>query len=79
MYVLGGPDGHTPIPEEDFLKWGEWLETAERHVAQTRIGNVWVSTVFLGLDHNFFGEGPPILFETMIFQGKTAIGLPYEY
>jgi hypothetical protein len=26
-----------------------------------------VSTVFLGLDHRFGTEGPPILFETMIF------------
>ena len=27
-----------------------------------------VSTVFLGIDHSF-GEGPPILWETMIFDG----------
>jgi hypothetical protein len=26
-----------------------------------------VSTVFLGLDHNFGMNGPPILFETMVF------------
>lgn len=30
---------------------------------------VTVSTVFLGLDHNHWGEGPPILFETMAFGG----------
>ena len=29
----------------------------------------WVSTVFLGLDHNFSDKGPPIVFETMIFGG----------
>jgi hypothetical protein len=28
---------------------------------------VCVSTVFLGLDHNFLRTGPPVLFETMIF------------
>jgi len=27
-----------------------------------------VSTVFLGLDHAF-GDGPPVLFETMVFGG----------
>ncbi len=27
-----------------------------------------VSTVFLGLDHNF-GDGPPILWETLVFGG----------
>lgn len=26
----------------------------------------WVSTVFLGLDHQY-GEGPPLVFETMVF------------
>lgn len=29
-----------------------------------------VSTVFLGLDHNWTNQGPPLLFETMIFGGK---------
>lgn len=28
-----------------------------------------VSTVFLGCDHNWSGEGPPVLFETMVFGG----------
>lgn len=31
---------------------------------------VWVSTVFLYFDHNYFENGPPILWETMIFGGK---------
>ena len=26
--------------------------------------------MFLGLNHNFLREGPPILFETMIFGGR---------
>ncbi len=34
---------------------------------QTRTRRFVVSTVFLGLDHRFLGEGPPILFETMAF------------
>lgn len=29
-----------------------------------------VSTVFLGIDHNFGDDGPPILYETMIFGGS---------
>ena len=43
----------------------------------TRVGHtifnqedIVVSTVFLGLDHRFLGEGDPILFETMIFGGS---------
>ena len=31
-------------------------------------GGVHVSTVFLSLNHAF-GQGPPVLFETMIFGG----------
>lgn len=44
------------------------METAERRVARTEIGPLTVSTVFLGLDHGS-GKGPPVLFETMIFDG----------
>lgn len=33
-------------------------------------GIAQVSTVFLGIDHNHWGEGLPLLFETMIFGGK---------
>jgi hypothetical protein len=32
-------------------------------------GTSRISTVFLGLDHNHGGVGPPILFETMVFGG----------
>lgn len=28
-----------------------------------------ISTVFLGLDHRFYGEGDPVVFETMVFGG----------
>ena len=63
-YVLVG---QTPVPEPDILKWGEWFNTAERLVAKTEIPGGIVSTVFLGIDHRFSWEGPPLLFETMVF------------
>jgi len=41
----------------------------DRHVGFTNLGrNGHVSTVWLGLNHAF-GEGPPLIFETMIFGG----------
>jgi hypothetical protein len=58
--------GQTPVPCEDLLKWGRWMQSADRFVLRTVVGEWCVSTVFLGLDHQF-GDGPPILFETMIF------------
>ncbi len=59
-----------PVPCEDILEWGKWLERANRRVADVEIGGVRVSTVFLCLDHNFAAKGPPLLFETMVFGGK---------
>lgn len=58
-----------PVAEPDVLAWALWFGSAERTIARTELPNdVMVSTVFLGIDHNF-GGGPPILFETMIFGG----------
>src|SRR5713101_2382776 len=62
-YILRGKE---IVPCDDLLEWGRWFETADRHVAKTRVGPLSVSTVFLGLDHSF-GHGEPLLFETMIF------------
>jgi len=68
-YIL---KGKTPILEENILVWAQWLETANRIVAQTEVGlDVTVSTVFLGLDYSFGGK-VPILFETMVFYGKNG-------
>ncbi len=59
-----------PVPCPDLMKWGAWFGNGEgRIVAKTAAGGSMVSTVFLGLDHNFCGDGPPILWETMIFNG----------
>lgn len=40
-----------------------------RRVEQTKVGDVVVSTVWLGRDHNFGTAGPPLIFETMVFGG----------
>jgi len=64
-YIL---DGRNPIPCADFMTRARWFETSDRQVAKTDFGDVRVSTVFLGLDRSF-GQGPPLLFETMIFGG----------
>lgn len=48
-------------------QWGRWLEQADRRVDWTGNKDRYVSTVFLGLDHRYFGGGPPMVFETMVF------------
>jgi hypothetical protein len=55
--------------EIDALTWGR-LHEDESYM---RIGSdhildcIWVSTVWLGINTNFRPEGPPIIFETMVF------------
>jgi len=61
-------DSGEPVLCTDLMEWGRWYETANRHIADETIGDVRVSTVFLGIDHSF-GAGPPVLFETMVFGG----------
>ena len=65
-YIL---DGHQVVKCGDLMEWAKWFETAKREVAYDTIGNVRVSTVFLSIDHSF-GQGPPMLFETMVFGGQ---------
>ena len=47
-------------------------EKQDRTVAKSTIGDYLVSTVFLGLDHQWHEHGPPLLFETMVF-GKGPL------
>ncbi len=74
MHYILEEDG-TIREVEDVIEWSKWFERAneDRIIAQTNIhapGNLkereaFVSTVFLGINHNFTG-GPPVLFETLI-------------
>ena len=65
------------VVEVGIDEWSEWLHrdfALTRLIAKTSLGlstpnpGIEVSTVFLQCDHNF-GSGPPILFETMVFNG----------
>ena len=52
----------------------EWAAAFEDHkkkiVRQSLVTNeVWLSTVWLGIDHGFTFTGAPVIFETMIFGG----------
>lgn len=66
-YIL---DGKQPVHVTDVERWAVWFAAPEnRRVAQTAVGPVTISTVFLGIDHNFSRSGAPVLFETMVFGG----------
>lgn len=83
-----------PVPEPDIIKWGRWFENHKNKVVKQEYitqnegklfeEKLWISTVFLGLDHGFSGifckddsKYRPILFETMIFL-KNSRTLDYQ-
>lgn len=65
-YILD--EAGEPVPCPDLMTWAKWVEAdpERRRVGLTPIGEGRVSTVFLGLDHSW-GDGPPVLWETMAF------------
>jgi len=72
-YIL---NGHVAVPAS-IDQWASWFESADRSVKKSRatvklegnpLGFVEISTVFLGINRQF-GDGPPLLFETMVFGG----------
>jgi hypothetical protein len=69
-YILD--ENHELVPTKNVLVWARWFEKARLDgsniVGKTKIGDVEVSTVFLGINHNFFGDTPQV-FETMVFGG----------
>lgn len=74
-YIL---DGHKPIPVKDVMQWAiEFEKKDTRRFAYDEFGDVRVSTVFLGLDHRW-GNGPPLLFETMVFGMDKEYGTRYS-
>lgn len=63
-YIL---DGQKVVGTNDLYKWANWFESSDRQVDRTRIDDKMVSTVFLGIDHNFWIGGRLLIFETMVF------------
>jgi hypothetical protein len=75
-YILDDRGDPLEISVDDdagLTHWTLWYEHANRIVKQERIGELEVSTVFLGLDHRFLGEGPPILWETRVFGSEEEM------
>lgn len=57
----------------ELLQWVELFEDKKySRIALTEVGNWKVSTVWLGIDHNFFGLRPHI-FETMAWRIDTGV------
>lgn len=75
FYVLVN---RVPVPELNLTSWSNMFGTFDRTVRKSEgkitldgnnMGEITVSTVFLGIDHAV--QGPPMLFETMVFGGPS--------
>ena len=66
-YIL---DEFKQVRRCDFMQWIQWFTNHDRIVQQDWIGGVFVSTVFLGIEHGLGANNAPLLFETMVFHGK---------
>lgn len=62
------------VSECSLDEWGAWVQKdpGRRILERTTVGHHDVSTVFLGIDHNFGVHGAPILWETMVFDKGTC-------
>jgi len=56
-----------PVHVSNVIEWANWIEKSERTLARSDVNGIIISTVFLGLDHNFSGSKLPVLWETMCF------------
>ena len=63
-YILKGKE---VIPCLDLTEWGRWMRNFKnRRIAIDMIEGIMVSTVFLGLDHDFLDQHSiQLIFETM--------------
>ena len=60
----------------EMMEWAKVFENpAQKRVAEDTVNGYWVSTVWLGLNHQWDPNGPPLIFETMVFPvGKPEGG-----
>lgn len=58
-----------PLTREEYSELLAAIGWDYKRVAKTEIGDIQISTVWLGLDHQY-GDGPPLIFETMQFGGN---------
>jgi len=59
-----------PVEIETINEWRDYFDNNSNLVKKKQIGDAYISTVFLGIDHSGNLDGKPLLFETMVFGGE---------
>jgi hypothetical protein len=71
-YILN--EDNKPIMAASVIEAAKWLEKnpEKKAVKQEHVGDIYVSTVFLALDHSlpWDADKTPVLWETIIFGGE---------
>ena len=68
QYIL---KDNEPQPCEDLVEWAMWMGESNRQIARDEIGDVCVSTAFIGIAPGE-ADGVPALFETMVFPSNSV-------
>lgn len=63
--------GKVAVPCAGLVEYANWYESADRTVGKDKINDTTISTVFLGMNHEWRDDMPPLLFETMLFCGAS--------
>lgn len=72
-YKLNDDKTISPCSMREYADQLEHMRATDtKHIAKDDIGEYWISTVWLGLNHSHHEEGLPLLFETMVFKGKEG-------
>ena len=73
-YLLLPDKTYKPCPMLEWVKQLESMmkEQGDKHIADEIVNGKRISTVWLGLDHNFCGTSQPLLFETMVFNEGSS-------
>lgn len=72
LYIL---KADIPVEVDDIDEWRTFMDSEDgdgneqRILGREHVGNTFISTVFLGMDHSKSLNGPPLVFETKIFGG----------
>lgn len=72
---------YDPYGEElpDVYAWSRAMEQVDKRVARTRFANgVELSTIWLGLDHNYVPRGRPLIYESMVFGEGSLLDLDIQ-
>lgn len=64
---------------DDPQEFAEWFAKEDRVIALDHIEDNIISTVFVGIDHNWEDTGTPVLFETMVFKPHNDTELIARY